>query len=1452
MRNSTLVRLAPLVSAVTLCLFLGYAVLDNKVRAQGAAPASVMELIRSLKMTEKQEAAFEEQETLRKESQARLQQLKGEERRAAAEAFQAKRKAALQELFNEEQWKLWDDYWTAHFSRPSNQPQPQGNPGPPQPVIPLDAPDFAEATGRFQLAKRNGRVSLIAPDGKPFFSLGVTHIVAIGAPTGGEPNVMADRFGGDWTAMAAKTNENLRAWGYNSTGYGTPRPLGKLIPFAEGIHTADTSMYFGNKQFSYPDVFDPAWKEKVKETLRKKIEPLKDNPNLMGVYWTDMPLWDLKYGQRSGKTNWVEAMKALPEEAPGRQRYETFLAEQGDKAIDEEFLRLIARNYYKVLGEETRRLAPDSIIFGERYGPNITPSFVIEEAAPWIDAVAVQPYGNTFNVRDFDRIHRASGGKGILICDHNISFPTKEHPKTMWTQLPTPEEVAQTHAKYVNDALSKPYILGYHRCQYIDRFQSHLGVLKQGVLKADGNPYEELVELLTKTNKEVLERFANWEGQENSATAVNPKEVPDLLGKKGFVHVECQDGIWFMVNADGERFIPTGMNHIGPMHRFAPYNKDHWIEKFGPETLTNQGQPDWQGPGVKRWMEQIARDHLDNGFNTLAFHHPLTMPTEYCNELGLYYFGKLKMSHVNPKRAPRMSPDGKYPDVFSQAWIRKLDGYVEKYTAKHKDSKYLLGYSFEDLPAYTVHHLEKRITKFEHHPWIIDIISKPGVTLGKRAWIDVLKQQYPTAAEAGAMYGLEIADWVDFHEVSDWPLPNDAEQGFADQALMNAKIVEAYLKAHHDAIRKHDPNHLIFGDKIQNQRPQPDWVWEIVRKYVDVILIQDYDFFTPAHEKKLRHIYHLTGKPIINGDHSYGMLRPNMTAVKGVKVNSAKEKGQQYATYLRGILNLPFMLGWQTCGYLETWEGTTDATGKQQTGYFDPFGEPIEEALSLARDANAQALAWHEKAGTLENVYSTRNLLRAGMAPSPNAEKASKIAVSDGPIFSEFSDIKAKATGFIHVKEIDGKWWFIDANGYAFFPVGITHSQPFPGIVKQFPSTDAYYDAALKNMKALGFNSLSVLSGPAQITAQRNRIAYTHTINLGIPHGSTYQKPDFFRVDPFTPEFEATVEANVKKACAMRKDDPFLLGYSYGFNPFQIPHKWINHLLSQGATSPGKVALVDVYEELYAGDIASFNGAYGKNFSGFDDILACTDIAYEEALNPWPGETLDRPLKRDFDQLVYAVVAKVHEVAHRHVRKHDSNHLILGFYFKTYNANLGLYEAIAPYVDVLSPQHHVVAEYHQDDSFNYEAGIINAAEISRRTGKPIYHGDQWLGKVVPSPTGQKLRGNKSRYPYFSSQEHRGQVYEGLMESVLASPKIVGFAACATFYDNPDIGGSHGGNKGLADSRLKDKTDFTSHVEKTNAQLYERRTRAYKPEEVEALNKKAAETLMRAASELVGD
>ena len=55
--------------------------------------------------------------------------------------------------------------------------------------------------------------------------------------------------------------------------------------------------------------------------------------------------------------------------------------------------------------------------------------------------------------------------------------------------------------------MKKPYLVGYHRCQYIDRFVHNKGILKQGLLREDGSPYEELIDGVRKANGEAMKLF---------------------------------------------------------------------------------------------------------------------------------------------------------------------------------------------------------------------------------------------------------------------------------------------------------------------------------------------------------------------------------------------------------------------------------------------------------------------------------------------------------------------------------------------------------------------------------------------------------------------------------------------------------------------------------------------------------------------------------------------------------------------------------------------------------------------------------------------------------------------------------------------------------------------------------------------------------------------------------
>ena len=65
-----------------------------------------------------------------------------------------------------------------------------------------------------------------------------------------------------------------------------------------------------------------------------------------------------------------------------------------DKDRDLAFLRLIAKEYFRVVGSTQREFAPGRLVFGERFGLSIQSKFntivpeVLEEMLPYVDPIA--------------------------------------------------------------------------------------------------------------------------------------------------------------------------------------------------------------------------------------------------------------------------------------------------------------------------------------------------------------------------------------------------------------------------------------------------------------------------------------------------------------------------------------------------------------------------------------------------------------------------------------------------------------------------------------------------------------------------------------------------------------------------------------------------------------------------------------------------------------------------------------------------------------------------------------------------------------------------------------------------------------------------------------------------------------------------------------------------------
>ena len=360
---------------------------------------------------------------------------------------------------------------------------------------------------RFKIQKTNNSYKLISPTGNSFFSLGITHTQALNYPN--SMKIFVNKYKNDWSSASAEIYRNLISWEFNTAGYGAPKELRKLIPFMMPSQPlVGNSSWLEKEKFFFSDIFD----FEVKKEILNKIQNMtseKDNPNLIGYFRTDMPMWNLKKSKEKFGFNWVDYIKNLPENSAGRIRYEKFKNEQlfdNSLTFEENFLKLIAKEYYKLIGEETKRLDPGALIFGERYAMHRVPKYIIEEALPYIDVVSIQPHDCDFNEVYFRKIHEITG-KPIIICDHQCSFPTEKYRYTMWQQLNNQTEVAEKHREYLNEVVNESYLIGYHRCQYIDRYEPTNNLLKQGMVKENGETYEPHASIITRTNKKVKEIF---------------------------------------------------------------------------------------------------------------------------------------------------------------------------------------------------------------------------------------------------------------------------------------------------------------------------------------------------------------------------------------------------------------------------------------------------------------------------------------------------------------------------------------------------------------------------------------------------------------------------------------------------------------------------------------------------------------------------------------------------------------------------------------------------------------------------------------------------------------------------------------------------------------------------------------------------------------------------------
>ena len=308
---------------------------------------------------------------------------------------------------------------------------------------------------RVRLATIDGRYWLVGPNGKPFFGHGITHVSTRRA----KPPINMSKF-----------SRLCKELGFNAYGYGCPPQLKSDMPYVESwSHLVQSAYYRGKEGVKFVDIFDPREQERLDAGVKFNCAlGRKTRQNIIGYCWTDLGAWPLK--NPSG-TNWVEYIRNLPEDAPGRKAYRKFLsAWQGedDTARDQEFLRLIAREYFRVVGEANRKYDPGALVFGDRFDFNTFDTVVVEEMLPWVDGIAIQPpFRGPFPQEKLDEIHQLTG-KPILLCDFAVRFKDGDKDIRNWKLMENSAAGGLAYADYVEAALETNYILGVFWCNPVD------------------------------------------------------------------------------------------------------------------------------------------------------------------------------------------------------------------------------------------------------------------------------------------------------------------------------------------------------------------------------------------------------------------------------------------------------------------------------------------------------------------------------------------------------------------------------------------------------------------------------------------------------------------------------------------------------------------------------------------------------------------------------------------------------------------------------------------------------------------------------------------------------------------------------------------------------------------------------------------------------------------------
>lgn len=418
----------------------------------------------------------------------------------------------------------------------------------------------------------------------------------------------------------------------------------------------------------------------------------------------------------------------------------------------------------------------------------------------------------------------------------------------------------------------------------------------------------------------------------------------------GFFRVEERDGRWWYIDPNGRPFYLVGTDHV----RYD----GHWCEKLGHAPYGRVAKAKYGDE--QKWGDATLARLKAWGFNALTAGNSESLRHRGLPHLHFATFGSDFAGHND--LSPKTTWTG-FPNVWSPDWPDHCDRMAARICAPRKDDPWLIGYFLDnELEWYGKIHREEGL--FDE-AW-----KKPATHTAKQAWVQFVKARCDgRIANLNAALKTSFPDFIALSMDTN-PRPIETPEHRELAKAWVRETADRYFLGCVEAIRRHDPNHLVVGCRFAGRAPG---IWDIAGKWCDVVSLNIYpmidvergvprdvvDFIdTCQREAK---------KPLMLTEWSFPALDAGLPSRHGagMRVDTQEQRAKCFSHFQDLLFRLPYMVGSSYFMYLDEPALGISSTFPEDSNYglIDGNDEPYPQITAAATKLNAEACARHLAGG---------------------------------------------------------------------------------------------------------------------------------------------------------------------------------------------------------------------------------------------------------------------------------------------------------------------------------------------------------------------------------------------------------------------------------------------------------------------------------------------------------